>query len=363
MESNELREKLVASINKKEERVHYFGLHGTFGLITNCISSQSPNLDRIIAKDTKGRWGVPCGRTFFISGEPGTCKTTFCMHIAAETQRRKGIAVYIDGEHRLDRIYCEAMGIDNDSLIYFQPDDLEEVLGLIEDNLNAMLKVREKLEIKITKAKKKVDKENLRKELAVFMECPLVILADSMSIATHAEVESGSGLGEHARLLSRHMRIVTPTVAKLNACVIYVCQKKEKINTGWGGYGPKDTFLGENSLKFHSSAGLRMTKVKTIKNSDNDAIGDIVVAQTIKNSCIPPLKKAETEVYYGQGFDYWASVTELLAKYYGATKGTQGKYSHKGLGIEWKKRTLGKMVEADPKLGRRIRKLIASKPE
>lgn len=330
----------------KDDSIVFLGRHPTYGFVTNCISTSIPSLDRIIAKDLKGRWGIPCGRTSFVSGKPGAGKTTLCLSLVAETQRRGGIAYYIDSEHRVDKLYAKKLGVDINDLLYFAPYTLEDVLESVDKATDTVKSLR--------------TNKDIEKELE---DIPILIIVDSLNIATRAEKEGEigkGGKGVHARLMSEFLRKITPEISKLNIAILFVCQIKSKINMGYGGgRGPRETFLAEDTLRFHCTIGLRAQRISTLKNKANDRYADIDLFVTTKNSCLPPFQEAEVELHYGKGYNYYASLNDVLLEYYG-TEAKGSWYSHPDLGKWQGKDGLRKLLEGNKKLTRAVTKILAS---
>lgn len=329
----------------KDESIVYLGKHPTYGLVTNCISTGLPSLDRIIARDINGRWGIPCGRISFISGKPGAGKTTLCLSLVAETQRRGGIAYYIDSEHRVDKLYAKKLGVNVDDLFYLAPETLEDCLESIHKTVDT---------VKVLKKDASLSDE--------ISKIPILIIDDSVSIATRGEKtgELGKGgKGVHARIMSEFLRGITSDISKLNIAILFVCQIKSKINMGFGGRGPKETFLAEDTLRFHCTIGLRAQRISTLRNKANERYADIDLFVTTKNSCIPPFKEAEVELEYGVGYNYYASLTDTLLEYYGAeSKGSW--YSHPDLGKWQGKDGLKKLIESNKRLEATIANILKS---
>ena len=65
--------------------------------VSDFISTGSTLLDYIISNRRDG--GVPVGKLTEIAGEEASGKSLLCAHIIANTQRKGGIAVYIDSEN------------------------------------------------------------------------------------------------------------------------------------------------------------------------------------------------------------------------------------------------------------------------
>src|SRR5690606_12111307 len=79
-----------------------------------------------------GVGGIPRGRIVEVFGPESSGKTTLCLHVVAEAQKRGGIAAVIDVEHALDPTYAERLGVDIDNLLISQPDDAESALEIAE---------------------------------------------------------------------------------------------------------------------------------------------------------------------------------------------------------------------------------------
>ncbi|MFP4529375.1 MAG: ATPase domain-containing protein, partial [Candidatus Kapaibacterium sp.] len=73
---------------------------------TGCLS-----LDAAI-----GVGGIPRGRIIEVYGPESSGKTTICLHVIAEAQRRGGLAAFVDTEHALDVNYAQRLGIDLNNL-------------------------------------------------------------------------------------------------------------------------------------------------------------------------------------------------------------------------------------------------------
>ncbi len=69
-----------------------------------------------------GVGGIPRGRVVEIYGPESSGKTTLCLHIVAEAQRKGGVAAYIDAEHALDPEYAKKIGVKLEDLLISQPD-------------------------------------------------------------------------------------------------------------------------------------------------------------------------------------------------------------------------------------------------
>ncbi len=67
-----------------------------------------------------GIGGIPRGRIVEIFGPESSGKTTVALHCIAETQKKGGIAAFIDAEHALDPAYASSLGVNLDDLYVSQ---------------------------------------------------------------------------------------------------------------------------------------------------------------------------------------------------------------------------------------------------
>ena len=80
------------------------------------ISTGSISLDTAL-----GIGGFPKGRIIEVYGPESSGKTTLAIHAIAESQKKGGIAAFIDAEHAFDPTYAKKLGFDIDNLIFSQP--------------------------------------------------------------------------------------------------------------------------------------------------------------------------------------------------------------------------------------------------
>src|SRR5580704_7010707 len=121
---------LNSAINEIKER---FGE----GSIMKLSESNKVNVDVIptgsIAMDLAlGVGGMPRGRIIEIYGAESSGKTTLCLHIVAEAQKKGGVCAYIDAEHAMDPDYAKRIGVKTDELLISQPDTGEQALEIVD---------------------------------------------------------------------------------------------------------------------------------------------------------------------------------------------------------------------------------------
>ena len=77
---------------------------------------------------------------FEINGLESSGKSLLGAHILAETQKKDGIAVYIDTETSVSQEFMEVIGLDLNKMLYLHLETVEEIFEAIEE---IVTKVRE----------------------------------------------------------------------------------------------------------------------------------------------------------------------------------------------------------------------------
>jgi recombination protein RecA len=241
------------------------------------ISTGSLSLDLAL-----GVGGLPKGRVVEIFGPEASGKTTLALHAVAETQKKGGIAVFIDAEHALDVQYAKKLGVNIEDLLISQPDNGEQALEIAE---------------------------NLVRSGAVD-----VIVIDSVAaLVPKAEIEGEMGdahMGLQARLMSQALRKMTAIISKSNTIVIFVNQIRMKIGIM---FGNPETTTGGNALKFYSSVRLDIRRIASIKQGQ-DVIGSRTKVRVVKNKVAPPFKEVEFDLIHGEGISREGDVLDLAAE-------------------------------------------------
>ena len=139
---DELAEVLAGELNKqfKSHQVAYFldGVQETPTDVTDWISTGSTLLDLAISNKPHG--GFAAGRIAEINGLESSGKSLIGAHALATTQRKDGLAVYIDTESSVSSEFLQAIGINTDSMLYVHLETVEDVFDTIE---TIVTKIRE----------------------------------------------------------------------------------------------------------------------------------------------------------------------------------------------------------------------------
>ena len=326
---DELAQVLADNLNKnfKNNRVAYFldGSDSTPTDIKEFISTGSSILDLAISNRPNG--GIAVGRITEINGLESSGKSLIGTHILAETQKKGGLAVYIDTETSVSREWLETIGIDVQNLLYLHVETVEDIFECIE---SIITKIRES------------DRDRL-----------VTILVDSLAAAStkvemEADFDKDGWATAKAIVISKAMRKITQMVGRERVALVFTNQLRQKLGVM---FGDPWTTSGGKALPFHSSTRIRLKNMGQIKDTKKNTLGMKARAQIIKNRLGPPLRHADFNLYFDSGIDdkgSWLQVMKdhKLVKVAGAWYTVQ----YEGEDIKFQSKDFKKVLDERPEL-------------
>ena len=218
LDNGQLRDDLAGTLadtlNKKfsDVKVAYFldGTEETPTDLTEWISTGSSLLDLAISNRPNG--GIPVGRITEITGMEASGKSLISAHLLANTQKKDGLAVYIDTENALNEEFARAIGIDVSKMLYIQLETVEDIFEVIE---SIIMKGRES------------SKDRL-----------VTICVDSVAAATTkleqaADYEKDGWATAKALVLSKAMRKITQLIGRQRICLVFTNHLRQKLGVSF----------------------------------------------------------------------------------------------------------------------------------
>ena len=257
--------------------------------VKDFISTGSTMLDLAISNKQDG--GIAVGRITELNGLESSGKSLLGAHMLAETQKKGGVAVYIDTETAVSTEFLSSIGVDVESMLYLHLETVEDIFSAIEE---ITAKVRES------------DKDRL-----------VTILVDSLAAAStkiemDAEFDKDGYATSKAIIISKAMRKITQMIGRQRIALVFTNQLRQKLGVM---FGDPWTTSGGKALPFHASTRIRLKNTGQIKDKKNNTIGMKMRAQVIKNRLGPPMRHADFELYFETGIDDEGSWLKVMKEH------------------------------------------------
>ena len=289
--TDELGGLIAETINKQFKTQHLKSAYFLEGdddaptIIKEWVGTGSTMLDLAISNRKYG--GFPVGRVCEITGLEQSGKSLLAAHALLNTQKKGGLAVYIDTENAISTEFLSAIGLNLKEMLYIPLETIEDIFETVEVIVD---KVRSS------------DKNRL-----------VTIVVDSIAGASTktemaADFDKDGYATAKALIISKALRKITNLIGRERICLIFTNQLRQKLNAP--AFSDPWTTPGGKSIPFHASVRIRLSSIGAIKikkEGRDEIIGSRVKAKLVKNRCGPPLRECEYEVYFDSGIDDYSS--------------------------------------------------------
>lgn len=218
-----------------------------------------------------GIGGIPKGHITEIFGDPGIGKSSLCLQIVANAQKRGEKCLWADVEWSFAPRYSKELGVDNTKLFVIQEQYAEKTLEEVEEAIDSG-------------------------------KVSLVILDSIGGLTPRAEVEKGidgKTIGAQAGLVSRFCRKVVPLLALKQVALVVINHSFVDIMSG------KIQTSGGKKLGYHKSVSIRLkTKTGVVLKQGDRQVGKVIEAQVWGKNRLAATEglKVDANFLFGKGF-------------------------------------------------------------
>ena len=323
--SDELGGLIADTINKQFKTQHLKSAYFLEGdddaptIIKEWVGTGSTMLDLAISNRKYG--GFPVGRVSEITGLEQSGKSLLAAHVLLNTQKKGGLAVYIDTENAISTEFLSAIGLNLKEMLYIPLETVEDIFETVEVIID---KVRSS------------DKNRL-----------VTIVVDSIAGASTktemaADFDKDGYATAKALIMSKAMRKITNLIGRERICLLFTNQLRQKLNAP--AFSDPWTTPGGKSIPFHASVRIRLSSIGAIKskvNGRDEIIGSRVKAKLVKNRCGPPLRECEYEVYFDSGIDDYSGWLTVMKEH--------SLVSQSGAWYQWTNKETGEVIKFQSK--------------
>lgn len=323
--SDELGGLIAETINKQFKtqnvKTAYFleGDSDAPTIVKEWVGTGSTMLDLAISNRKYG--GFPVGRVSEITGLEQSGKSLLAAHALLNTQKKGGLAVYIDTENAIATEYLTAIGLNLKDMLYIPLETVEDIFETVDVIID---KVRSS------------DKDRL-----------VTIVIDSIAGASTktemaADFDKDGYATAKALIISKAMRKITNLIGRERICLIITNQLRQKLNAP--AFSDPWTAPGGRSIPFHASVRIRLSSIGAIKakrNGHDEIVGSRVKAKLTKNRCGPPLRECTYEIYFDSGIDDYSGWITVMKEY--------NLVSQSGAWYSWTNKKTGEIIKFQSK--------------
>jgi len=238
--------------------------------------------------------GLPEGRLVELYGDFSSGKSVFAYQVISRVQQEGGVAMLHDSEGALNEPWAEKLGVNLETLLYYEPMTIEEVFEKMEEGIQIV------------------------REDDYFKDKPFLIVWDSVA-ATLAKGESQSEFGKpevalRARLISAGLRRLTGLVRNSRTMLLFINQLRDRPMVM---FGETEETTGGRAIKFHASLRLKMKKKggaggKILR--DGKLVGVKCSIECTKSKVCIPFRYVDFELYYDVGIPCTTGLLDLAVR-------------------------------------------------
>jgi recombination protein RecA len=343
--ANVLADNLNKKFKSSDYKVAYFleGDSGSPSDVDEWISTGSTMLDLAISNRPNG--GLPVGRIIEITGLEASGKSLLAAHALADTQKKGGLAVYIDTENAISREFLEAIGINLKDMLYVPLETVEDIFDAIDSIVESIRK-------------------NSKNRLVTIVVDSVAGASTKQEMA--ADYDKDGWATSKAIILSKAMRKITNFVGRERICLIFTNQLRTRLGVS---FGDQWTTSGGKAIAFHSSVRLRLKSVGQIKlaksiDAPEAVVGITTRAQVVKNRMGPPLRSVDYEIYFDSGIDDYGSWLTMMKNFNLVTQaGAWYTYTNTDTGeiVKFQSKDFKSKLIDDPEMKEQVYKTICEK--
>jgi recombination protein RecA len=230
---DDLASVLADNLNKKFKASNYkvaYFLEGDDDSPCNVdewVSTGSTMVDLAISNRPNG--GFPVGRITEITGLEASGKSLLAAHALVSTQKKGGLAVYIDTENAVSREFLEAIGLDLSKMLYVPLETIEDIFDSMETIIES------------------VRKSSKNKLVTIVVDS---IMGASTKVEMAADYEKDGWATTKAILLSKAMRKITNMIGRERVCLIFTNQLRTRLGVSFGDPWCVDPFTTKIKIRY-----------------------------------------------------------------------------------------------------------------
>lgn len=279
--------------------------------------------------------GFPVGRITEIYGGSSSGKTLLATMAMIETQKKGGLAVFLDHEHAFSIARARTLGLSDDKSqwLYKQPETAEQSFSIIEAICDMVLKQGVMTHI-------------------TFIIDSVAFMVTEMEMETEYGKENMKTRFSLPTFMSTGLKKLARKISQTNVTLIFLNQTRVNPTVM---FGDNETQPGGNALKFAASVRVKLRKGAKYKDGE-EIIGENIHVEVVKNKVFEPFRKAQYVTHLTNGINVELSHIEELER-----RGKMG--DSKGY-VEWggkklRKKQLVEMAQADPNVNAELLALFA----